>query len=258
VPSALLDEALAPLRANPVGAAILLDVDGTLAPIVDDPGAATVPASTRELLLTIIASYGLVACVTGRKALDARGVVGIEEITYIGAHGAERLAPGAEQPEIDPRVAASASVAQAWIDPGLLNAGVRREDKGAIIAFHWRGAEDQEAAAAAVRRTAERAHAEGLAVHWGRKVMELRPMLGINKGSAVIELVGEAAVDTALYAGDDVTDLDAFRALNAAPLRYSVCVGVSSPEQPPGLAQEADLLVDGTEGMAEVLAALVS
>jgi trehalose 6-phosphate phosphatase len=254
VPSALLDEALAPLRANPAGAAILLDVDGTLAPIVDDPEAARVPDTTLELLTAVVARYRFVACVSGRGALDARRVVGLRAITYIGAHGAERLDPDGDQVQTEQSV----TVVNPSLDLPPLDPGVGIEHKGSITAFHWRGAPDQTAAEASVRLAAQHGESQGFRVHWGRKVMELRLPTAIDKGVAVSKLLDELTPSAALYAGDDVTDLDAFRALHAAALHYALCVGVSSAEQPKRLAEAADLLVDGTEGMAEVLAALVS
>jgi trehalose 6-phosphate phosphatase len=253
VPSALLDEALAPLRANSAGAAILLDVDGTLAPIVDDPAAARVPESTRELLRAVVDRYGLVACVSGRQALEARAIVGIDNITYIGAHGLERLDPGSDDVQTESVRGLRSDFFTTPLDPG-----VRIEHKGAITAFHWRGAADEAAAEASVRAAAQRGEAAGFRVHWGRKVMELRPPVEIDKGVAVTGLIDQSGSTAALYAGDDVTDIDAFRALHSTGLAYVVCVGVESAEQPAELSQESDLLVDGIEGMAEVLAGLVS
>ena len=262
MPSALLDEALAPLRANPVGAAILLDVDGTLAPIVDDPAAARVPDATRELLQALVSTYGAVACVSGRRAADARALVAVDGIIYIGSHGGERIDLGSDVAVLDPRLLAGGRQVAEFRDTldtqALAYADVWIEDKGPITVFHWRAALDDQAAHSVLRDVASRAQAAGLAVQWGRKVMELRPPVEIDKGVAVYKLLEELALSAALYAGDDVTDLDAFRALHAAPLAHAVCVGVASSEQPAELAEVADLLVDGIEGMAEVLAALVS
>src|SRR3954468_1486427 len=98
-------EVLAPLRADPGASAVLCDIDGTLAPIVSDPEDARVPEETRTVLRGLAGRYGLVACVTGRPALEARRMVGIEEVTYSGNHGLELLAPGAQDPELATAVA---------------------------------------------------------------------------------------------------------------------------------------------------------
>jgi trehalose 6-phosphate phosphatase len=91
-------------------------------------------------------------------------------------------------------------------------------------------------------------------------VLEIRPLLAHDKGAALESLVRAEELESALYAGDDTTDLDAFRKLRelraTGTLTHAVCVGVDSEEAPPELAQEADALVDGPDGVAELLRAL--
>jgi trehalose 6-phosphate phosphatase len=94
VTSALIEEALAPIRANPKAAAILLDIDGTLSPIVEHASDAHVPETTRQLLIGVANRYGLVACVSGRRASEARAMVSIGTISYLGSHGVELLRAG--------------------------------------------------------------------------------------------------------------------------------------------------------------------
>ena len=138
---------------------------------------------------------------------------------------------------------------------------VRSEDKEAIAAFHWRGAPDEETAERAVQEIARRAEEEGLTVHWGRKVLEVRPPVVLDKGLGIAALLRGTDVSAAMYVGDDTTDLDAFRGLrtmvSAGELACAVCVAVSSDEAPPGLALEADLTVDGPGGVRELLEALL-
>jgi trehalose 6-phosphate phosphatase len=268
VTSALLSEALAPLRANPQRAAILLDIDGTLAPIVDHAADAHVPESTRQLLIAVARTYGLVGCVSGRRASEARAMVSIGTITYLGSHGVELLRSGWTEAVMDADVAD-------WVrrihDFGreadtadVRKLRVRLEDKGAIVAFHWRGAHDEETARAAVDAIAQRAEAAGLRTHWGRKVLEVRPPIKIDKGAGIRRLLNEvdSAIDSALYVGDDTTDLDAFRALTElvteGRLVRAVRVGVSSDEGPSEITGEADVVVDGPEGVSQLLAALVA
>jgi trehalose 6-phosphate phosphatase len=144
--------------------------------------------------------------------------------------------------------------------PELRALRVRIEDKGAIMTFHWRGAPDEEAAHGRVKQLAAEAVADGLWTHWGRKVLEIRPPVPVGKDRAVRELLSRAAVRVALYAGDDLTDLDAFSALaemvRSGQLVDAVTVGVASDEGPPEIAEQADVVVDGVAGMQEVLAAL--
>ena len=265
---ALSAQALAPFIAEPRAAAILLDIDGTLAPIVDHASDAHVPESTRQLLITISRAYGLVGCVTGRRASEARAMVSIGTITYLGSHGAEQLRPGWTEAVLDPAVAEWArqirEFGRAQDTPDVRRLRVRIEDKGPIFAFHWRGAPDDQAAHAAVAEIASRAVADGLEPHWGRKVLEVRPPVTIDKGLGVQRLLEDsgANVRAALYAGDDTTDLDAFRTLDRlrhdGTLEHILRVGVASDEAPSEITAEADLVVDGPAGVRELLARLAA
>jgi trehalose 6-phosphate phosphatase len=266
VSSALLSEALAPLRANPSRAAILFDIDGTLAPIVQLASDAHVPEGTRQLLIRVANRYGVVACVSGRRASEARAMVSIGSITYLGSHGAELLRAGWTEPVMKPEVEEWArrihEFGREADTADLRRRRVRLEDKGPIVAFHWRGAPDEEAARAAIDAIATRAEATGLHTHWGRKVLEVRPPVRIDKGAGIESFLSEADVDTAMYAGDDATDLDAFHALAALAesgrLQTAVRVGVRSDEGPSAIASEADIVVEGTSGVQELLALLAS
>jgi trehalose 6-phosphate phosphatase len=253
--------AIEALRERPQQSAILCDIDGTLSPIVDDPEAAAVPEPTRQLLRGLADRYRLVACVSGRRASTARRLVGLPELTYAGNHGLELLLPGEVEPRPDPalghRAGAAASFAGRLDWRALESVGLQLEDKGPIQAVHWRRAADPEVARERAEALAELAEAEGLVTHFGRMVLELRPTAEIDKGVAVRRLVGESAARRALFGGDDRTDLDAFAALRAmtaaGELEMALCVGIASAEAPTGLADQADLVVDGTEGFADLL-----
>jgi trehalose 6-phosphate phosphatase len=263
-----LDDALAPLRADPARAAVLLDVDGTLAPIVRHADDAHVPEPTRTPLIAVAKRYGFVACVSGRRAAVARRIVSLGSITYVGNHGTEILRGGATEVEVDEDVAAWALRVRAFArerfeeSEELQRLRVRGEDKEAIAAFHWRGAPDEAAAESAVRALAKRAEKEGFAVHWGRKVLEVRPPVALDKGRGIERLLRDAGMAVGLYAGDDVTDLDAFRGLRElvaqGALTTAVCVGVRSEETPAELEAQADVLVDGPAGVRRLLEALAA
>jgi trehalose 6-phosphate phosphatase len=248
-------EALRPLTADPAQAALFFDVDGTLAPIVERAQDAQVPKETSLLLARLSRRYGCVACISGRAAADVRRLVGVGGIAYSGLHGAELLEPNANRAQVDPEFARHMPAVKAFVGerdtPELRVLRVRIEDKGPIMTFHWRGAPDEDAAHARVRRIAEEAEAEGLWTHWGRKVLEIRPPVPIGKGRSVRDLLARRPVRAAMYAGDDVTDLDAFAALGE--VESAVRVGVRSDEGPREIVEQADLVVDGTEGMRAVL-----
>lgn len=254
------------LRADPGRTAILTDVDGTLAPIAERPEQAAVPARARELLLKLSERFALVGCVSGRQALEARQLVGVEQLAYAGNHGLELLLPGEAAPQLDPGLAGEESAAAdfiAGLDAAALAAvGIRLEDKGPIQTLHWRGAADEQGAEARAHEIAVDAGRAKLAPRWGRKVLELRPLGGGGKDAAVAALLAEDGISVAAYAGDDRTDLDAFRRLRELReeerLEAACCVGVVSPEAPPGLVEECDVAVDGPSGWLALLEELAA
>jgi trehalose 6-phosphate phosphatase len=268
-----IERLLSPLRRDPGRSAVLTDVDGTIAPIVLDPKEATVPERTRELLRALAKRYALVACLSGRRALDARRVVGLDELAYSGNHGLELLLPGETKVRPDPSLNGHEADAPGFVGSldrsELERAGIRIEDKGAIVALHWRGAPNEGAAESLAQEITSEAEWQGLVPHRGRKVLEIRPNVAINKGIAVAALIGTYSaathtaagrIDAALYGGDDRTDLDAFTALRTleqdGALAATVCVGVASDESPPEISRQADLAVPGPEGFTRVLEAL--
>lgn len=228
---------LARLAAEPQRAAILLDVDGTLAPIVERPEDAGVPEETRLELGRLASRYALVACVSGRTGEEVERLVDVPGVAIVGEHGLE-LSPDAAQ----------------WADRiAVFASGVDwpAERKPLSVSFHFRRSDDHAAARAYLTRVEAAARAEGLVPRWGRMVLEVRPPVEAHKGTAVAALVRRAAVTGGLYAGDDTTDLDAFGGLDG--LELAVRVAVDSAEAPPALLAAADLVVDGTDGMLALL-----
>ena len=226
------------LAAEPARAALFLDVDGVLAPIVERPEDASVPPETRVELERLASLYGLVACVTGRESERARRIVGVDGIRYVGQHGLE----------LEPAAAGWAdrihgfARAQGW--PHL-------ETKPLTAAFHYRQAADRQAARTSLEGVASLALEEGFRTKWGRYVLEVVPPLDASKGTAVRALLRESGLVRALYAGDDVTDLDGFRALDG--LEAAVRVAVVSTEGPSELGRLADVVVGSTGAFLELL-----
>jgi trehalose 6-phosphate phosphatase len=221
-------------RSEPEHAAVLLDVDGTLAPIVERPEDASVPDETRAEIERLAGKYGLVACVSGRAAADARRLVGVEGIEYVGVHGLESDPEGrAFAPQLE---AFAERIAWPW----------RVESKaGVTLSFHYREAVDEQEAAQRAEDVARAAEEAGLSALAGRKVLEVRPPVRVDKGTAVRRLLDGRPFTRGLYAGDDTTDLDAFRGLDEAGLDVALKVSVGSPEMNPALLTRADLVVDG-------------
>jgi trehalose 6-phosphate phosphatase len=225
------------LAREPERSAILLDVDGVLAPIVADPAAARVPDETRAELRRLLGRYALVGVLTGRPADQARRIVGVDGVEVIGEHGLE-LVPEAEE----------------WIevlDRFAEGTTLPIERKRLTLSFHFRNAPDEAVARAALEVVAERARSEGLVARWGRKVLELRPPIDAHKGTAVAHLLGRQGITRAMFAGDDDTDLDGFGAM--AQLELGVRIAVASPEGPRALVEAADLVVGGPEELLDLL-----
>jgi trehalose 6-phosphate phosphatase len=223
---------LSPLAASPERTALIFDVDGTLAPIAARPELAEVPEETRAEVRRLVARYRLVACVSGRPAEQARGLVSVDRVRYVGNHGLE-LHPGA---------AGAAEAIARFRDEIADDWPV--EDKGLALALHYRETPNEAAALAALDVIAKRAEAAGLHARYGRKVLEILPSVHADKGTAIAALLGESGARLGLYAGDDTTDLDAFRGLREAGLELAVCVAVASPEAPATLLEAADIAVD--------------
>jgi trehalose 6-phosphate phosphatase len=231
---------LAPLTAAPERAALLLDFDGVLAPIVGRPEDAYPPAETRTELQRLVARYGLVAVVSGRPGADVRKRVDVEGVVYAGSHGLE-LDP--EAGRWRQQIADFASTAP-WPT-------AETELKGLSVAFHYRQHADEQAAVLELEALAETARNEGLVARFGRKVLEVLPPIDANKGTAVRHLLDRAGLTRALVAGDDTTDLDAFRAVEE--LEHKVRVAVQADESPSALAEHAELVLGSTEEFLELL-----
>ena len=231
-------EPLARIASEPEAAALFLDVDGVLAPIVERPEDARVPDETRRELARLADVYGIVAAVTGRPSDVARSIVGVDGMRYAGEHGLE-LDPAAA--DWAGRVHAFAEVA-GWPDTEL---------KPLSVAFHYRRATDVEVARAQLEPVAAAALEVGLRTRWGRMVLEVLPPIAASKGTAVRHLLAETGLVRALYAGDDTTDLHGFDALDG--LETAVRVAIVSAEGPAELGRRADIVVGSTDAFLELL-----
>ncbi|HEY5059006.1 MAG TPA: trehalose-phosphatase [Gaiellaceae bacterium] len=238
--AATADALLERLASAPGDAALFLDFDGVLAPIVARPDDARLPPETRVELERLAGRYALVSVVSGRASDDLRARVDIPGIVLVGSHGLE-LHPEAENWRR--RIADFAAEAP-W-------PAEHTELKGLTVAFHYRLEADEGAAVSALEGLAGRARELGLNARFGRKVLEVLPPVGANKGTAVRSLLDEIGLARALVAGDDATDLDSFRALDE--LECSVRVALVSDESPAALAEHADIVLTGTGAFLQLL-----
>ena len=238
---------------------LLLDFDGTLAPIVDHPDLAAMPDATRAALARLMAMPGVrVAVVTGRGRADARTRAGIADIAYAGNHGMEIHGPGIDR--VHPEAAAArpllAEAARRLAEPVAAVPGAWVEDKELTLSVHFRQAPREALPQLTQAVALTVAMLPGLRMTSGKQVLEVRPGVDWDKGRAVLFLLHQmqppqgAAV---LYLGDDRTDEDAFRALAAwSPDAAGVLVG-----EPTG-ATAARAYLRTPEEVGALLAALAT
>ena len=256
-----IQEMLRPLMDDPGGTAIFLDLDGTLAPIMPRPDDVAVPPQISRLIRKLERRYLAVTVVSGRPATAAKRIAGNSEIAYIGNHGFETMLPGHAVmvcAEAQPYVAKVKELMEyARALPEMVDSGIWLEDKTATMSFHFRRAPDHDETLAFIKKTFfPKIEALGLVAREGRKVIEVKPPVDIDKGAAVGALMDRLGVKKALYAGDDTTDIDALKELRKRKRRKDtvvVGVGVISDEMPSELPRYADLLVERISGMELVL-----
>ena len=247
---------------EPRSVAVLTDIDGTLAPIVPTPDMSKVPEELKDLLRRLSGQFLLVAGISGRKSEEALDLIGLEDVVYFGNHGFEILRGGEVEviPEALPyleKVQELESLAREELVPQ----GAFVEEKGITASIHYRNAPPEvgEKCVAFARREGERL---GLRITVGRGVVEARPPIHADKGTAVRTLVEEYHPEKAMFLGDDTTDLDAFRELEnlreEGTLQEILRIGIASEEGPPEIETEADIVVDGVDGVTTLLRQLVS
>ncbi|HEU4760322.1 MAG TPA: trehalose-phosphatase [Dehalococcoidia bacterium] len=239
------------------------DIDGTLAPIVPRPEDAAVSPRCRALLGELMQRGVRVALMTGRSLAMARRMVGLEGAAYAANHGLSLWVDGRE--ETASEAAEYVALAQRAVSEmeGLDVPGVVLEDKGPVLAVHYRQAADAVAARQAVLRAIGASPAaRAFRLHEGRRVVELRPPLAVDKGTALAALASRLGVRSLLCLGDDATDIDMFRAagrLREGGLPVAI-VAVRSEEATEAVLAGADYWVDGVKGvewlLREVLTAL--
>lgn len=252
-----LDPVWSPFVADPGRAALLVDLDGSLAPIVDDPAAAVPLPAAVAACTRLAARLGRVAVVSGRPAAFVRRHLADPAIVVVGGYGREVDRGGVTT--VDPRTvpfepavaAAAAEAERRWPELTIERKGLT------AVTIHWRTAPD---AAPTAESLAALADAHGLARVAGRMACELLAPLPIDKGTAVADLLAEGDLGVAAFAGDDHGDVAAFVAVHrwaaAAAGRTAVRVAVASEESPPALLAAADLVVDGPPAFAVQLGAL--
>ena len=249
------------LAVRPSG--LLADIDGTLSPIAPTPDAARVPDRIKRAVAILAERLDLVAVVTGRGVADARGLVQTEQIGYVGNHGLERWQAGQIEihPLAEPYVSKIAATMRA-LAASVEVSGLLFEDKGASASIHYRLAPDTDLARSRLLGAIEQLpDAAGLRLVEGRMVLNLLPPVDIDKGTAVAELAAQHRLRGAVFLGDDLTDLDAIRALaslRAARGLAALSIAVRAPETPSEVIDAAGAVVDGVDEVGLLLETLAA
>ena len=246
---------------------LLLDVDGTLAPIAPAPDRAEVPPETQEVLRRLIVRDDVVvALVSGRAARDAARLAGVSGVWVIGNHGFERQEPDGDATPVEAVVPFGDAIANAARELALLEPripGTFVENKRWTLSVHYRQV-DPSSEGAVIQESRAVAGRLGLRVSEGKKVVELRPPVEVNKGTASVALAdrlgGFGAGASVAYVGDDRTDEDAFRALRRRSSRVVTVrvlpTGASAVESEP--ETEAEFVVASTDELRSILAWLAA
>ncbi|TYB47446.1 trehalose-phosphatase [Nonomuraea sp. PA05] len=248
------------ILSDPAGAVIGLDFDGTLSPIVPDPAKAVIHPKAPEVLADLGAHVLAVAIVTGRPAATALelgpGLADVPGLVVLGHYGFERWEGGRISAPPPPPGVPSAEAELPLLLDSLGLSGVAIEDKGRAVAVHTRRSPDPEGALDKLREPlAELAAKHRLVLEPGRLVLELRPS-GMDKGHALSLFLAERAARSVMFVGDDLGDLAAFDAVRDSGLPgVTVCSGSTEVT---ALAERADIVVDGPEGVVALLAELAS
>jgi len=245
---------IASLAQRPERAGLIMDFDGVLAPIVDDPGDSRLLPGTAELIADLAGAFALVALVSGRPVAFLAERAPLPGVALLGAYGVETQRDGQRLvlPEVE-RFRGTVAQATAELHRRFdAVQGIRVEDKGLAVAVHWRQADDEPAARHLVQdAVAELVASTGLHREPGKLVEELRPPVHEDKGTAVRRLIQDGKLERFAYAGDDLGDVPALVAV--AELGGHALVVAHGAETSPAVTAAAHVVFEGVEGFAEWL-----
>jgi trehalose 6-phosphate phosphatase len=235
---------------------LFLDLDGTLSHIVSAHEEAVISERMEAALAVLARHLTLVCIVTGRSVVQAKGIVGLEELVYVGSHGLEVL----EQGEMS--IAAEAAPYLDYLMELLVEVRLRCrdtdvdfEEKPASFTVHYRNSASPTVTRGKVLATIEELAGQRVKVVTGKRHINVLPPVNLSKGTAVAALIGSRGLRAALVAGDDVTDIDSFRGAHALSNRAfsSLAIAVLGSESPVGLVGAADYILKDVDEMEEFL-----
>ncbi len=263
--SEALERILAVLDTAP--SALLTDFDGTLSPIAPVPEAAFLHPDIARVLPSLNERLSMLSVVTGRATADVAQKVGLPDILYVGNHGLEWSENGvyvAHPAGVEAEQGVSQTLAEIEQDLRLQAidlTGLLFENKRLSASIHYRLMEQPLQFEAILLPIAERRAAEhGLRLSGGKMTLELRPTSSISKGTAVERIVHDRGLHGAIFLGDDVTDVDAFRVIRRLRTEHvlmtGLAIGVLSSDTHPSVIAESDLMLESVDEVAALFVAL--
>ena len=244
------------LERSPFG--LITDVDGTISQTAPTPGQAAVSSLCRQYLSILCNHLALVAAVSGRAVTEVKNMVGVEGMVYVGNHGMERWIKGRSEytreardyPEI-----IKAAIRE--ISPLLSIEGISIEDKGVTATIHYRLCPEPQSARKHILGVIENLpQLSKLRIVQDRMAIDLLPPIEVDKGTATMSLIQEYNLKGGIYLGDDLTDIDAFRAIHTASRDLDFCgfaIGIISREMPDELVGETDFTLGGVSDVERFL-----
>ena len=238
--------------------ALITDVDGTISQTAPTPEEAGVSPECRHYLSLLCQRLSLVAAISGRPATEVKDMVKVKGMVYIGNHGMEwytgnrlKFARGARKYQ------AVINRLLEELTPFLSQTGILIENKGITAAIHYRLSPDPEAFRQKLVTALEKLpQTRCLRILPGKMSINILPLIAVNKGTAVTELIGNYNLKGGIYMGDDITDIDAFRAMHtASELRafQGFAIGITGPEMPEDMMAEADFTLNSVNDVEQFL-----
>ena len=245
------------LKRSPFG--FITDIDGTISQTAPTPQEAQVSPLCRQYLSALCNQLALVAAISGRRAGEAKNMINIDGMVYIGNHGLERWSEGHSEfikdaqdyPPVIEAVTKELSLL-------LSIEGLSIENKGVTATIHYRPCRDHQSARQDILAAIENSpHTKSLRIMQESKyAINLLPPVKVDKGTATLDLIQEYSLQGGVYLGDDLTDIDAFRAIQAACHDFDFqgfAIGITGPEMPETLVTEADFTLNGVDDVERFL-----
>lgn len=246
--------------------AVITDIDGTISKIAPTPQEARVSPSMRADLIKLKDKFKLVAFISGRSVLNAHDMIKVDGMLYVGSHGLEYLINGERRIEIDldeylpliDKIEGEIKGCEISRLPGFIC-----EDKELCLSIHYRQCENPEKVREKIMEfLLKLPESKKLKISQGRKVIDIRPPVGYDKGLILEKIIEQYKLKKIIYLGDDVTDADAFKKLKELQIKKKISRGISilvcSSEIPDYIIENADFYVENVDEVQEFFKWLLS